>query len=94
MSFIFTGFLNLTICTFVLCAFSPEREKGEELCPPVPPFSLLLREEDELGLEVDAMLENGRVLQSEKAQRGTTKTVVIRQSISSLQGKGVMHKVF
>jgi len=43
---------------------SPEREKGEELCPLVPPFSLLLPEEEELGLEVDALLENGRVLQS------------------------------
>lgn len=36
----------------------------------MPPFSLLLREEDELGLDVDALLENWRLLQSEKAQRG------------------------
>lgn len=43
----------------------PESEKGEELCPLVPPFSLLLREDEELGLEVDALLlENWRVLQS------------------------------
>ena len=30
----------------------------------VPPFSLLLTEDEELGLEVDALLENWRVLQS------------------------------
>lgn len=51
------------------CAVSPEREKGEELCPLVPPFSLLLREEDELGLEVDALLENWRLLLSEDGRQ-------------------------
>lgn len=65
-----TNLYNLEIHESVLCLVSPEREKGEELCPLVPPFSLLLREEDELGLDVDALLENWRVLQSEKPQRG------------------------
>lgn len=51
------------------CEVSPEREKGEELCPLVPPFSLLLRDEDELGFDVDALLENWRDLQSAKARR-------------------------
>lgn len=46
--------------------FLPDREKGEELCPLVPPFSLLLRDEDELGLDVNVLLESWRVLQSEK----------------------------
>lgn len=41
-----------------MCSDLPEREKGDELCPLVPPFSLLLREEDELGLDVDTLLEN------------------------------------
>lgn len=49
---------------------SPEREKGDELCPLAAPFSLLLSEEDELGLDVDALLENCRVLQSETERRG------------------------
>ncbi len=57
---------------FVQCAAPPERENGEELCPLVPPFSLLLRDEDELGLDVDALLEKWRVLQSERTQRGMT----------------------
>lgn len=48
--------------------FLPDREKGEELCPLVPPFSLLLRDEDELGLDVNALLESWRVLQSEKGE--------------------------
>lgn len=47
----------------------PESEKGEELCPLTPPFSLLLREEEEeLGFEVDALLENCRDLHSEHAK--------------------------
>lgn len=47
-----------------------EREKGEELCPLVPPFSLLLRDEDELGFDVDALLENWRDLQSFQQMSG------------------------
>lgn len=47
---------------------SPEKEKGEELCPLAPPFSLLLTEEDELGLDVGALLEIWRVLQSEEGR--------------------------
>lgn len=68
-------FLNVTdnyLTSFecFLCAlrFLPDREKGEELCPLVPPFSLLLRDEDEPGLDVNALLENWRVLQSEKGE--------------------------
>lgn len=36
-----------------LSAASPERESGERL-----PFSLLLRDDAELGLDVEALLEN------------------------------------
>lgn len=40
-------------------------ERGEEeLWPLVKPFSLLLSEEEELGLEEEALLENCLVLQS------------------------------
>lgn len=45
---------------------SPERGKRDGLWPFVSPFSLLLSEEEELGLDEDALLENGLVLQSEK----------------------------
>lgn len=61
----------------VLYVYIPEKEKGEELCPLAPPFSLLLTEEDELGLDVDALLDICRVLQSEEEQRGTSETVTI-----------------
>lgn len=44
----------------------PDSEKGDILFPLVPPFSLLLTDEDELGLGVKALLENCRVLPSEK----------------------------
>lgn len=70
--------LNLAMHASVLHAVSPEREKGEELCPLVPPFSLLLREEAELGLDVDALLENWRVLQSEKGAERNGKNWDIR----------------
>lgn len=38
----------------------------------MPPFSLLLRVDADLGLDVEATLENCRVLQSEKAERDTS----------------------
>lgn len=52
----------------ILCASStlPDSEKGDILFPLVPPFSLLLTDEDELGLGVKALLENCRVLPSKK----------------------------
>lgn len=45
---------------------SPERGKGDGLWPFVSPFSLLLSEDEELGLDDEALFENGRVLQSVK----------------------------
>lgn len=44
---------------------SPERGKGDGLWPFVSPFSLLLSEDEELGLDEEALPENGLVLQSE-----------------------------
>lgn len=49
-------------------------ERGEEeLCPLVPLFSLLLSEEEELGLEEEALLENCLALQSRDEVTGRTK---------------------
>lgn len=43
---------------------SPERGKGDGLWPFVSPFSLLLSEDEELGLDEEALFEKGLVLQS------------------------------
>ncbi len=53
-------------CNIKQSMHSPERGKGDGLWPFVSPFSLLLSEEEELGLDEEALLENGLVLQSEK----------------------------
>lgn len=52
-------------------AASPERESGERF-----PFSLLLADDAELGLDAEALPENWRVLQSGEAQRDTSRAVI------------------
>lgn len=48
---------------------APERGKGDGLWPFVSPFSLLLSEDEELGLDEEALLENGLVLQSANVKK-------------------------
>lgn len=74
--------MSLTTIWQAFNASLPDREKGEELCPLVPPFSLLLRDEDELGLGVNALLESWRVLQSEKgADKHENKNLKSKQEV-------------
>lgn len=71
----------------ILCASStlPDSEKGDKLFPLLPPFSLLLTDEDELGLGVKALLENCRVFPSEK-----TRTCIKTWSHARRSGSGKM----
>lgn len=55
------------------CGAPPDRDSRDEPCPLMPPFSLVLREEEEeLSLEVDALLLNCFILQSGEEQHGET----------------------
>lgn len=57
------------------CTHIPEREKEDGLWLLVPPFSLLLSEDDELGLDEDT-LENCLVLQSDNDMKYHTAVLI------------------